>query len=67
MDWSEQPREIGGKIKVSDWNQLVKENPHNLGPELPASDADTPLYPLKTLWSDNSGAGTFVEYTQEVS
>ena len=65
MDWTEVPEDVGGKIEVDAWHELVQNhqdtssaNPPELKPE--------ELGKVITVWQEKTGDSEIVEFTQKV-
>lgn len=63
MDWTEVPEDVGGKIDVSVWHELVKDAQNGGASELP-SDA-TPGNVITLSWQAKSANYEIVEFTQK--
>ena len=68
MDWTEVPAEVGGKLDVATWHELVEDNRSKIDTNLPdnASEASPPVVVWEEATSPTS-PGEVVEYTQAVS
>lgn len=66
IDWSQPPDEIEGKVDVAVWHELVNAKRDSVSSDVPASDPTTTVYPLVTVWLNETGTGKLVEYTQGV-
>lgn len=65
MDWTEVPEDVGGRIDVSTWHELVKDN-QGSGTNLPETKE---IPPSVVVWEEESappGPGEAVEYSQQV-
>lgn len=65
MDWTEVPEEVGGKIEVDAWHELV-QNPQNVtSADLPNIKTEE-LGKIVTIWQGKSGDAEIVEFTHKV-
>lgn len=65
MDWKEVPSEVGGKVEVSVWHELVQDSLSASSTELPEETADSAG--IVTVWQDKLGSpAELVEFSQKV-
>lgn len=64
MDWTEVPRDVGGKMDVSMWHQLVQDHQDI---STYAADPNEKVPNVVTVWTDKPGSPVqIVEFTQNV-
>ncbi|KAF2095857.1 hypothetical protein NA57DRAFT_78634 [Rhizodiscina lignyota] len=62
MDWTEVPEDVGGKIDVAVWHELVKDASNGNSSELPARG--TPGDVITLSWQENTKSFEIVTFTQ---
>lgn len=65
MDWTEVPEEVGGKVEVDAWHEIVQNHKDVTGADLP-NLKDEELGKIVTIWQGKSGDAEIVEFTQKV-
>lgn len=60
MDWNEVPTGTGGAVNVSTWQDIIQDQDHSAGAELPPVDRKGELKNVLAFWPN----GELVEYTQ---
>jgi acyl-CoA synthetase (AMP-forming)/AMP-acid ligase II len=54
IEWKEVPSEIGGKVDISVWHELVDDHSNESGPVLPEAAAESGA--IITVWQDKPGS-----------
>lgn len=65
MDWTEVPEEIGGKVEVDAWHELVQNHQNVTSADLPDIKREE-LGKIVTIWQGRSGDAEVVEFTHQV-
>ena len=65
MDWTEVPEDVGGKIEVDAWHELVQNHQDVTSINLPELKTEE-LGKVITLWQGKTGDAQIVEFTQKV-
>jgi hypothetical protein len=65
MDWTEVPEDVGGKIEVDAWHELVQNHQSVTSADLPNIKPEE-LGKIVTIWQGRSGDAEIVEFTQKV-
>jgi acyl-CoA synthetase (AMP-forming)/AMP-acid ligase II len=66
MDFTETPQDVGGKVKISTWRDLIEEHKSLVNSEISPVEKGSPGPKISII--ESSGASTtMAEYTSEVS
>src|SRR2546430_16096198 len=65
MDWTEVPEDVGGKIEVDAWHELVQNHQDTTNTNPPELKTEE-LGKVITVWQGRTGDSEIVEFTQKV-
>jgi hypothetical protein len=55
MDWDEVPKGMGGRVNVSTWQEIIKEQPATAGLQLPPLEGQTEPQDITVFWEGKPG------------
>jgi hypothetical protein len=65
MDFAQAPEDVGAKVKISIWHDLIEEHKSAANSELPSAEKGSPNISLSIIESSSDSASV-VEYASEV-